>query len=393
MNATLAFPPEVIVEIFKWNVPRMLVRVTHVCRRWRTIGLESSELWRTVVIVPRDADRLDMVAAVLQRSKERTISLTIDFGEGRALDERAARWNLLTVVCKHIHRTRELSVAMDWEGWVSMMVQFSEERYESLVALDLRMVRPTILRTVIGEVLELPAFPLPFPAGHPLRRITLSGMEVEDVALPQLTDIRIIDHVSRLRSWLTHATAERLSLEDFRVPTRFESLPRNLLLQPPPWITPITHLTLARLRATRHTLSGYPGEDSCVHFFRHLQTPHLRVLEILDWRTPGRAWGDFLVALFTTRDKFPCLSILRIRGMHFIGMTYAAVHRFLASFPALESLSLEHCFPGTWQIVVEVLQLDRALCTELREVYLEDGFVVGRDDPLPFRNAMLLRAV
>lgn len=108
-------------------------------------------------------------------------------------------------------------------------------------------------------------------------------MSVEHKPLPHLRGIRIIKEAPHLQFWLAHS-AERLCLENFRIPKSFPSTPPTNT----PRCSPIIHLVLARLTATRITPDG-DREHSCVPFFQGLTTPHLRVLEIIHWDLHGRA--------------------------------------------------------------------------------------------------------
>ncbi|KAJ7104817.1 hypothetical protein C8R44DRAFT_746087 [Mycena epipterygia] len=385
MSFIHTFPSEVLNEIFKWTMPSTLlpITVTHVCRRWREAALGNSDLWRNIVVATRDTRHMPLVSEFLERSKQRTIRLAFEFSELPAVLDRDARWSLLKIVRKHLRRCYSLSITTEWDAWVAMIVIFHEETYENLVALELRMVVPSVIPSLYAH-LTLPPFPLPLPAHHPLKYISLNGMSVEDNRLPHLRGIRIIKEAPRLQFWLAHS-AERLCLEDFRIPTTFPpALPTNTT-----HCSPIIHLVLARLSATRLAPHGN-REHSCVPFFRGLDTPHLRVLEIIDWDVRGRAWGDFIAALPSTMDKYPVLTGLRICGMHFVGLSYREMHFFLASFPALERLRLQDCFAGTWETALEVLEVDETLCPGLTQIGLDAGLVLIRDDPLPLRNATIL---
>ncbi|CCM06460.1 uncharacterized protein FIBRA_08725 [Fibroporia radiculosa] len=60
-----------------WTPDRVEVRISHVCRRWRSIALDIPALWTEIYFLK--ADPWDMVDAYLARSKNTTIDVSIDF--------------------------------------------------------------------------------------------------------------------------------------------------------------------------------------------------------------------------------------------------------------------------------------------------------------------------
>ncbi|KAJ7135212.1 hypothetical protein C8R43DRAFT_1021384, partial [Mycena crocata] len=201
-------------------------------------------------------------------------------------------------------------------------------------------------------------------------------MMVASTPLPNLGVIRIVNDAPRLGMWLTHTT-KQLVLEDFCVPADYPLANAGS--------SSVTHLVLTRLTAT---LVGRNGELelSCVRFFNGLDTPHLRVLEITDWNVRSRAWADFIATVLANPHRYANVERLQVQGMHFIGMAYHDVRSFLVSFPALKFLSLARCWPGTWEMVTEVLDMDNNLCMGVTEIHLSRDVVLDRDNALPFRN-------
>ncbi|KAJ7747416.1 hypothetical protein DFH07DRAFT_577338 [Mycena maculata] len=384
MSLIHVFPPEVLGEIFKCTMsrPSSPLAVTHVSRRWREVALTNSDLWRRVEVSPKDIRHPDLLYERLKRSKGRTICLALDFDAFHAPFDRDALQTVMWIVRRHLGRCYELSVTTPWEAWMDIVVVLlTEVAYKNLIALDLRLLEPAKGSSYFRE-----PYPFYLPDEHKLQRVSLDGMMVKCRSLKYLTEIRMMNEgAPRLGFWLTHLT-EKLSLEDFLVPETFPSVPGGPI---DPVFSPITHLVLNRLRAT--PLTGFAnGERSCVPFFTGLQTPYLLTLEILDWDVRGRAWSDFLASLPAAQDKYLHVTRLRLREMHFYGLGYHQVALFLGSFPVLATLQIEECFPGTWEIAMDVLEVDGKLCPAVTEIRLHNALVLYRDDPLPFRNATML---
>ncbi|KAJ7200306.1 hypothetical protein GGX14DRAFT_466604 [Mycena pura] len=381
-----ALPLEVLGEIFKMLVANGAAcrAVTQVCRRWRMGALGDSNLWREVTVSAKDAYHIPVVEHLLHLSKGRTIALTLNFhGFEQRERDRNALGALLSVVASHLGRCSDLRVKTDWDAWAMMTALFVEERYEHLVSLDLKLIHPPHTPTIE----RLPPFPFPLSQGHRLQRISLRGMSTQvHQIFTHLTDIRIVNDVPCLYFWLRHP-AERLWLETFRVPASFPHIPRHpsSAKSTLPRRSPVTHLVLMGLRATRDGPHG-DSELSCVPFFEGLRTPCVRVLEIVEWDPCSRVWGDFLAVLVGSHNKYPLVAHLRLCRMHLVGLSYADTTRFLQALPTLETMRLERCYQGTWEKVLEVLEMDETLCPGLQEIRLQGEAVLCRNDPLPFRN-------
>jgi hypothetical protein len=141
-------------------------------------------------------------------------------------------------------------------------------------------------------------------------------------------------------------------------------------------------------------LCATPDDDDfeydCGPFFSALQTSrvHSLVIDALD--LDSRIWDDFIGALTINDPKFPLVTQLMLRQMDFAGMGYELVAFFLSAFPALEHFLIMDCFherSSTWQDVIETLEMCPTLCVKLRELEVDDGFIL-RDDPMPFRDFM-----
>ncbi|KAJ3517652.1 hypothetical protein NMY22_g13917 [Coprinellus aureogranulatus] len=90
MKATVTghLPPEILANIFLAYSSSCLtgpeqprypwIRVTHVCRHWRTVALDCSSMWSTIV-----SARPDLVDVLLQRSRGTPLSVDLDVSGGR----------------------------------------------------------------------------------------------------------------------------------------------------------------------------------------------------------------------------------------------------------------------------------------------------------------------
>lgn len=410
------FPYEVLSEIFAATETAQqaphpgTVVLSHVCHQWREAAVGDSALWLEIGVCHRDAHHLDVVTQLLQRSRGRKISLGINLGDR----ERPEKFRqLLFLLRKHLPRTCHLFIYAQWQTWQMITVAFDKQTYPSLSLLDVELIttpaRPLRARgrRAVGSRNPIPAIPhrpapLPpvvfsIPQGHPLLdRVRLNGVSVANASLPKLMLLRVggnanpgpslVGPDSRMNRWLLDGP-KSLYFEDVQIPPMPAYIPQAAAEREP---STITHLLLSGLRATPRTDPGEDGrfEHSCMPFFDSLHTPRVRCLEIDGWDLGGRSWADFL-AWLPEDIRWPCVVDLRITGMHFKEMDYVDVAFFLGSFPRMRHLSLQDCFPGTWEVALEALQMDETLCLGLKSIRIGDGLAILRNDPLPFAREHL----
>jgi hypothetical protein len=297
------------------------------------------------------------------------------------------------VVRKHLRHCVRLFVYASQAAWRVLLKAFAGQTFPALLVLylynDDALAKWEIPR--IGTAVPMPPADLvfPLPDGHGLWDAQLQGVSFADARLPKLYRLRInhdfpdmVLDDDRLNPWLfTHA--RELYFESMCVPVMDYALDTDTEEDPPT----VQFLVLRDLCAT-------PDDDDfeydCGPFFSALQTSrvHSLVIDALD--LDSRIWDDFIGALTVNDPKFPLVTQLMLRQMDFAGMGYELVAFFLSAFPALEHFLIMDCFherSSTWQDVIETLEMCPTLCVKLRELEVDDGFIL-RDDPMPFRDFM-----
>ncbi|KAJ6505697.1 hypothetical protein C8R47DRAFT_1243568 [Mycena vitilis] len=358
--------PEVLGEIFRWTEPRDgPVAASQVCRRWRGAAIGDSALWCDIYVATRDAHNPTILDALLTRSAERKIDLVLRFGDLVTLPSLPVEFvTMLDTVRPHLHRCRTLSIIVRAARvWCLMGDIFHEEQYPALLALDLCHMRADGIQPTGSPNYDDRPRPFILPPNHPLKQLTLCNIELANNPPKTLADLRIVLDIWNLRTWID-TTTPRLTLQGFLVPNNF------------PWAlfpsNSITHLVLLGLRAPTRLSQVADSRPFFMGLQRH--TPHLQTLEIEEWPC-SRTWISFLVAVMGSSAQYLDLTDLRIRGMHFMGMGSPAMGRFLEAFPALLRLRLQSCSAGTSEVVLNVLQSDKTLCPQLKQVELDDGVV------------------
>ncbi|KAF8155034.1 hypothetical protein K438DRAFT_1987259 [Mycena galopus ATCC 62051] len=400
------FPPEILSEIFavaevgdKTTYPGAVV-LSHVCHQWREAALGDSALWLEIGLCHRDVHHLPIITQFFQRSKGRKISIGMDLGDRRRPENPALFRALLRLVRAHLWRACHLFIYAQWETWQTITVAFNNQAYPNLSLLDLQLITPRAVQPsrwaqILGDGMSEPVAPLPpvvfsVPQDHPvLDRLRIIGITLANPPLPNLALIRIggtatpnlVGSDGRVNRWFLDGP-QSLYFEDMQIP------PMPVYVAQPIGernISTVTHLALSGLSASPRAAPGEDGllEHSCIPFFDSLYTPRVRCLEIDRWDLDGRSWTDFF-AWLPENIRFPYVVDMRITGMHFEDMDYADVAFFLGSFPRMRHLRLQDCWPGTWEVALEALQMDETLCPKLKSIRLNDDLAILRNDPLPF---------
>lgn len=96
-------PPELLVRIFEHHVTYSAVvcwyQITHVCRQWRALAIQTAWLWTTIPTDP-DFDNPEWTRIVLERSRNEPLDITLI----------ATPWKMNLAVYRHIFHIRTLSL-------------------------------------------------------------------------------------------------------------------------------------------------------------------------------------------------------------------------------------------------------------------------------------------
>ncbi|KAJ7234045.1 hypothetical protein B0H12DRAFT_1239188 [Mycena haematopus] len=416
-----SFPPEILSEIFA--VAQMspqdssvgAVLLSQVCHQWRQAAIGDSALWLEIVVGVADLHHVPVITELLLRSKERQISIGINIEDHpeRKGDIKKLR-RLLVLISSHVWRACQLFVYAPWQTWQIITKAFANEEFPNLSMLNVELVPSRVVRPgprliqpsphgILGPILHLPpphqpTITFPFPRTHRvLEKVRTKDISLPDCLLPNLEVARISGNATpnllgrdgRLNRWFLDGP-KSLYFEEWQVPPMGAYRAQPIKDRE---TSTTTHLVLSRLSATPRLVPGNDGlfEWSCIPFFDSLYTPGIRCLHIDRWNLKGRSWNDFLWWLLHRDIRFPDVVDLRITGMHFWTMDYALVAFFLGSFPRMRFLRFRNCLPGTWEVALEVLQLDATLCPHVRGILLNDSLALLRDDPLPFARELVGR--
>ncbi|KAJ6562349.1 hypothetical protein B0H19DRAFT_1259932 [Mycena capillaripes] len=403
MTLIQSFPPEILSEIFEELDFYSATFAALVCRQWHIAATGDSALWLTFGINNSDIERPDVIREIFQRSKGRPISLSLRFPATETPINYEALFTLLRkVVRKHVHRCVRLFVYAHQEAWrVIVRALPKKATFPWLLVLHLQnddaVARWQIPRRGVPSPVPPADLVFPLPDGHQLWDIELQGVCLGDPQLPNLACLKINHDLAdivlddgSLNPWLW-AHASELLFQRMCVPAL--DYPRDTDIEEAP--PALQHLVLCELCATPLDAMDVDEdgeyEYDCGPFFCALNTTRVRSLYIDTLDLDGRIWDDFILALSAANSpKFPLATELKLRQMDFVGMHYEHIALFLWAFPALERFLIIDCFHengGTWQDVIETLEMYPALCVGLRELEVDDGIIL-RDDPMPFREFM-----
>ncbi|KAJ7677593.1 hypothetical protein B0H17DRAFT_1236088 [Mycena rosella] len=402
------FPPEILSLIFE-DLPDLssAALASLVCRQWHDAAVADSELWLTIVICDKDIDRPEILGRILARSKGRPLALALRFPSSlhKQRDYEGLYSLLRHVVREHLRHCGYLFIHAHETAWTTVLGAFAGEQFPLLRVLDVRNYDavaqwqtvcpippdPTVANIPLYVPAPMPPkhIVFPLPPGHRLFDAHTQGLSLGDIRLPNADRLCISHHFpeilveGRLNPWLCHAS--ELIIQRMCVPGAELVHPDDAPVPP----TRLEHLTLSELRATPSGAIDPDDvdEDDCGPFFSALDTSRLRSLFINAFDLDGRIWDDFIGALPVAHPKFPLVIELKIRQIDFSWMPSEDIGFFLGAFPALQRFVIVDCFEGTWQDVIEVLEMCPALCVGLKELEVDDG-VILRDDPSPFREVM-----
>ncbi|KAJ6534564.1 hypothetical protein B0H10DRAFT_2145698 [Mycena sp. CBHHK59/15] len=334
------FPPEILQDIFKYASFHGAIDISQVCHRCAPVAAGTQELW------------------LLRAFQAEIISLKLDFKEPQPREEEFF-WMLVEVVKPHMTRCYRCALPQISSSGVRSSWRSGARNSGSCAWWDADNAAPLSVAHII--------FPLPRSGVQCLR---LQGVALGDARHPRLKRLRIdrrfppsLAPDRQLDRWMLDTPTE-LILENFCIPH----------VVSPSTEEPASRIERLVLRQLIAPLLDAPDEDgntehNCAPFFEWLLPKNVRYLEI-DYLDPSAASGR----TSSSRCK-------RTRGR---------TH----SFPALERMELVDCYEGTWENMMEMLELYPETCPALRSLLVdedEDGdgpTVVLRDDPLPFRAGM-----
>ncbi|KAJ7065663.1 hypothetical protein C8F01DRAFT_1249240 [Mycena amicta] len=398
------FPVEVLATIFRFRPPSdNILRLSHVCVQWRAACLAYTAFWNSFRVRPRDVlpVHYDVVRNMLGRSSPGPLHLVIDFASPAEwvilrTHEQDARRLIVSCLRRHIAtRVWHLGIYASRYMVEVLAALLRLEKFQALESLAMEVVPPWVPKD--SDALPGPGQLIPvyfqIPQNHhTLRDILLKGVTLKEVPLRNAYFLRVKGNVpsittrdgNDLSEWVTRG-AYMLSLEGISVPPLIEYTAQPF--DRPTGGGSLRHLNLAKLRATRVVdADGFLSEFPCDNFFDALYScsAELLTLHIDRWSLSSRVWNDFLYTPTESPVRFPNVLSLKITGMHFRGMSYAALRAFLANFPQLRSLTLLDCPPNTWRLAMEVFRIDEGLCASVDRIWSSQSVFVWRDDPLPF---------
>lgn len=411
-----SLPTETLGEIFASLPFWAVIYVSHVCHRWRDTAKQHYRLWGTLSLTTSATQHQEVLKDLLARSKNCSMHLKLVF-YAPPTDYSEFRRLLTEVLRPHLSRCAKLCIQAHPAGWQTILQGFEGEEYPRLQELEITDWR-TWMEVSVGltqhvfapALAVLPPPPAAMPAGvppnwvlafvpptshfvfplpldHMVERITVHGMSVADTYFTNLRQLTLdsefpsmVTSDGKLNSWLLNA-APILCIQHIDVPS-IDFLQDDKLHPSSPIVAMVLSDLIATPRVIPHDLGN--DEYDCYGFFYALHTPLIRCLIIDRWDLAGRLWYDFIGALPIDRPKFPCLTNLGLNGMHLDGFTYRELVLFLRSMPIVHEIVFCQCWPGTGEVLMEVLELDPSLCLNLRRI-LVDGALIRRNDPLPFR--------
>ncbi|KAJ7082805.1 hypothetical protein C8R43DRAFT_1175202 [Mycena crocata] len=412
MSLIQSLPSETLCEIFEWLDFPSAALAALTCRQWHGAATGNSKLWTVIGITARDIERPEVLERVLARSKDRPISLGFRFESTMAEPLNCAGLYplLCSVIRKHLHRCERLFVYAEQVAWPLVLNAFEGEGFPALRVLYLRNEDALAQwqldqagSSSLNETDPIPDlsapvppshFVFPLPHGHLLFEAALQGVSLGDATLPNLKYLRVghefpgivVDGV--LNPWL-FADTDELTIEGICVPALSYPTPIEKHSRYPPGPE---HMALRELSSMPRDTPDEDGyyEHDCRPFFTSLNTSCLRTLIIDAFDLESRVWDDFILSLtIDGRPKYPFVEEMQLRQMDFADMSYTHVAFFMCAFPSLQRLQMVDCFDGTWQDVVNVLEMFPAMCVKLKQLEFDDAVIV-RDDPIPFREPMFL---
>ncbi|KAF5316105.1 hypothetical protein D9619_006177 [Psilocybe cf. subviscida] len=174
-------PPELLVRIFEHHVTYSVVvcwyQITHVCRHWRALAIETAWLWTTVPTDPH-FDNPEWTRIVLERSRNELLDITLI----------ATPWKMNLAVYRHISHIRTLSLQyLDVKELEDMVFTLSVIGDDAKELEDLQ---------ILGCEYDDPQFKLPptcFRGASKLECLDLEWVEI-DWQMPFLS--QILSHLS-----------------------------------------------------------------------------------------------------------------------------------------------------------------------------------------------------
>lgn len=290
-NVAVCLPPSVLTEMFLLlavdadvedadeRPPYAWIRVTHVCRRWREVALQASNLWTNVTMT----GNLDCAKAMLQRSQHASLTVRTPCHTGYHLK------NAYRLIFPEIDRIAHLDLTVD----DSTRIPMSSRATERLDTLVLR-------HTPNGRVGAI--------SGSPMDKLYITGLkrlELRGYVLPwshKLLKHRTLTHLSivsglRVPGLGVQTAALSTVLKALKGLPALEVLEfSNVLPDVPNSVLPTTRRGVASLVHLRK-LSLEGTLLQCVQLMQHLAFPTTTQIDVA---CVGSYEAKHLIALAST---------------------------------------------------------------------------------------------
>ncbi|KAJ7453379.1 hypothetical protein FB451DRAFT_1281069 [Mycena latifolia] len=354
-----AFPPEILVNIFeqgKASAPTeiggstLLFAVSQVCVAWRSIAHRYPALWDDLHFSARSSPQ--KARNLFARYQGPTIAVTID--RSMPPSDPIAYWNLLNSVTAEAERLRSLRFVGP---------------ARSLRLLSHACVRHTFPQLKELAFIESAAVP---EAGDP-QHISIDSPNLVSLSFTRLLPL----------GKGTYPHLRELTLEESRYFIHFDQ-PDGFI---EPWLldldvlsittSPLPFLRNPALRPTDSSLVSLrlcglrPADvapDSLARFLRLVRMPFLQCLEVsglVDYLQ-----DEFIHALCAL-PGYPLLRSLTLRSISLAGIEWHG-----DALRAVQSVAEIHLVNVDPQPLVRMLDRDRAVCPNLREIWLGGAEVV-----------------
>lgn len=303
----------------------LLALICSVCRHWRDVAIEASELWTTIHITL--GRRLPATQTFLERSKGCFIDVYIRGLNGNRFILAADATMITAVIAPHISRVQTLAMVL---AYTDLYTKFSDA-YRSIFAPNL--TRLSIHLNGAGDIWKVGTYPPLFANTDSLRHFNTQGNTLNVV--PSRTSLTTLE--------LSKYSPTHIELQDlFNTSPYLETLilhhidGRNVLDLPSEHdAAPITITAPTTLKSLAVSLYWHARGDSaisCDCVLGSLRPPNLEYLEVV---------GDIdidLKAHFGSLDK---LQTLRIQ---YCSVSFA-VEEFFSSMKELRRLELVDMSP------------------------------------------------
>ncbi|KAG9103490.1 hypothetical protein FRC06_010472 [Ceratobasidium sp. 370] len=324
-------PTEIVSRVFELVSEVQdgaIIRLSHVCRDWRTIAFESPRAWSKLLAdlsAPSNAPTAERASAYLERSGACPLDLRLITSTGQLSNPPNG---IAGALHKCLSRWRSFSFTSSSSGVCSDFVKSLSGHAPMLQELNL--VFQSVSRAAHGDHPRLPPnFSVQAPA---LRVLRLDGVGINLEWAATLRRLHTLELIQSTGSPLAYDPLIRAlsgsanSLRTIKIHARVSNLPQ---ISATPISVPLVFPCLETLDLTLHTS---PVASLLVDF----EAPNLQSLSLQDIRVPSDRWCSLGIRSFLRQ---PASQLRRLR-LCASGLDDEELLWMLKRMPKLESLEM-----------------------------------------------------